>query len=604
MKINLTKVVGLMLFIICFSYLFSNDALAESISVTISGPGEGLVNEELSYSVDTKEEWVIESADWEFGDGTSSSGISVSHTYSNTGSNTVRVTVEASKEITNEDGSIDHEHETQSDTKKVTVKGVLSISANPKELSNDDESTSTISVSTLDVSGNPFNCKRDIELSVSESGDSNDNNDLPSLPNLPSFPRRLGKAGSSGNASSSSNILSLGPLEMNEDGSRTATATAGTKAGTAKIKAKGSYLSSASCTIKVKESKDRKLSISASPDILPADGKSQITIKVLDEDGNVATSYNGIVNLQSSNASALKVPDSVNVKDGEGSAKAKAGSSAAEVTITVSSDGLESASCKVTVFKVTLSVDNAYIAAESDWTGIDNSYQEALITVNIQPKSAEDKIADKITLKILKVTGGGGYNPGKGELKQSTKNSNLWKYIPFKEVDSEKHPMTKTAEIVALFDKSQCSNIIIIHVKSVFLFLTTGSGFDYNKAIEYTKYKYNMSTDKLTSITYSVALSGKRRGEVRVGVSGVGRYCKLGPGAFESENICASVLGHENVHGGQHWWLFMPNMEAQAEIPAYTWELNNAGRTGIDSSYKSECRAWINFFKGKGPKPQ
>jgi hypothetical protein len=40
-----------------------------------------------------------------------------------------------------------------------------------------------------------------------------------------------------------------------ENGSGAATATAGTKAGTAKIKAKGSYLSSASCNIKVKRLK-------------------------------------------------------------------------------------------------------------------------------------------------------------------------------------------------------------------------------------------------------------------------------------------------------------------------------------------------------------
>jgi hypothetical protein len=143
-----------------------------------------------------------------------------------------------------------------------------------------------------------------------------------------------------------------------ENGSGAATATAGTKAGTAKIKAKGSYLSSASCNIKVKEAKSLRLSISASPDILPADGKSQtvLSIKVLNEEGNVATSYNGKVNLHSSNASALKVPNSISIKEGKGTAKATAGSSAAEVSVNADGDGLISASCKVKIIDVELQI--------------------------------------------------------------------------------------------------------------------------------------------------------------------------------------------------------------------------------------------------------
>jgi hypothetical protein len=562
-----------------FSCLFSNYALAESISVTISGPSKGLVNEELSFSVDTKEEWAIESADWEFGDGTSSSGISVSHAYSNAGANTIKVTVEASKEITNEDGSTDHEHETESDTKKVTVKGMLSISANPKELSNDGESTSTISVSTLDVSGNPFNCKRDIELSVSESGSNNNDNELPELPNLPFSQRKLGEAGSSGNASSSSDIISLSSLEM-ENGSGTATATAGTKAGTAKIKAKGSYLSSASCTIKVEESKKLKLSISASPDILPADGKSQttLTVKVLDDEGHLDKTYNGSVSLQSSNASVLKVPASVNIKNGQGAVKANAGSSAAEVIVKASSDGLEAASCKVTVFKVSLSVDKAYIAAESDWTGIDNSFQEALITVNIQPKSAEDKIADKITLKILKVTGGGGYNPGKGALKKSTKNSNLWKYVPFEESRNEDKPQEKITSIAALYNNIICSGFINIKIGSIWTYLNN-SGYC-KKSIDYAIWKYNINISKLTSISYDSSI-------LEGGQTTYGGKCRIGQYAItHTENICASIVGHENVHGGQPLKYFLTWMEAEAEVPAYGWEMNNRNVTKINNKYK------------------
>jgi hypothetical protein len=578
MKINLTKFIGIFLLIACFSCLLSNYVHAESINVSISGPKEGLVNEELSYSVDVKQEWAIEKATWDFGDGSSGEGISVSHTYSNAGANTVRVTVEASKEITKEDGSIDHEHETQSDTKKVTVTGRLSISADPKELPADGKSTSAISVSTLGIDDNPFTYKRKIELSISRSGGSGDN-ELPELPNLPFLRLDEGEP-ETGNNESSESLLTLGSLEMNEDGSRTATATAGTKAGTAKIKAKGRYLSSASCTIKVKEAKNLKLSISASPDILPADGKSQtvLSIKVLNEDGKLDTTYNGSVSLKSSNASALKVPNSVNIKEGRGSTKAKAGSSAAEVTVTVSGDGLASTSCKVTVFKVTLSVDDAYIAAESDWTGIDNSFQEALITVNIQPKSAEDKIADKITLKILKVTGGRGYNPGKGKLKQSTKNSNLWKYIPFEESRNEDKPQEKNVNIAALYSNVICSNFITIRIGSIWTYLNNYGNC--RKSIDYAIWKYNINTSNLTSISYDSSI-------LEGGQTTYGGKCRIGQYAItHTENICASVLGHENVHGGQPLKYFLIWMEAEAEVPAYGWEINNSNITKINNKFK------------------
>jgi hypothetical protein len=592
-----------------FSCLFSNYALAESISVTISGPSKGLVNEELSYSVNIKEEWIIESADWEFGDGTSSEGTSVSHKFSNTGKFSVKVTVDAYKKVINDEGSTEKKTGSGSATKKVTCMGKISISADPKTLSADGESTSTISVSTLDVSGNPFNCKRDIELSVSESDSNNNDNELPSLPNLPSFPRKLGEAGANGNASSSSDILSLSSLEM-ENGSGTATATAGTKAGTAKIKAKGSYLSSASCTIKVEESKKLKLSISASPDILPADGKSQttLTVKVLDDEGHLNTTYNGSVSLQSSNASALKVPNSVSIKEGKGAVKANAGSSAAEVFVKASSDGLEAASCKVTVFKVSLSVDKAYIAAESDWTGIDNGSQEALITVNIQPKSAEDKIADKITLEILKVTGGGGYNPGKGTLKKSTKNSNLWKYVPFKEAKNEKHPESKHSNIRAIYKGNPCSNVINIEINPIFIFLKGKGGYwGHNDALRYVEWKYDFGGKTGQYNPY-----GSGEGNAKTNPAGKTFYYN---GAFASENLLASSILHEQIHQTQG---FLVRFKAVLSYPKWTngtgngydWavcelepheaEVNCTYLTGLkDSDYINKyLKRMIRIFKG------
>jgi PKD repeat protein len=584
MKINLIKFIKIILLIACFSCLFSNYALAESVSITISGPGKCLVNEELSFSVDVKEEWIIESADWEFGDGTSSERTSVSHKFSNAGEFSVKVTVDAYKKVINDEGSTEKKTGSGSATKKVTCMGKISISADPKELSADGESTSTISVSTLDVSGNPFNCKRDIELSVSESDSNNNDNELPSLPNLPSFPRKLGEAGANGNASSSSDILSLSSLEM-ENGSGTATATAGTKAGTAKIKAAGSYLSSASCTIKVEESKKLKLSISASPDILPADGKSQTTlsIKVVDAEGHIDTTYNGSVSLQSSNVSALKVPNSVSIKEGKGTAKATAGSSAADVPVKVSDSGLIATSCKVTVFKVTLSVDKMYIAAESDWTGIDNDLQEVLIAVNIIPKAAKDKVIDKLILKITDITDGAGYDSGKGKLAKKSDGNARWLYIAFEEPKSENRPLQKRIHIAAGYNGKQCSDAVNFNVKPVFYYLADVEG-NHNLAWQYSKFKYNINVNNLKSISYSGSSNYN-------GSTTISKNCYLGRDAFDTENKCASVLGHENVHGKQPWWYFTIFCErALAEAEPYEWQYNNIKRVGLDNRYGNNAQ--------------
>jgi hypothetical protein len=301
------------------------------------------------------------------------------------------------------------------------------------------------------------------------------------------------------------------------------------------------------------------------------------------------------------------VPNSISIKEGKGTAKATAGSSAAEVTVTVSGDGLVSTSCKVTVFKVTLSVDDAYIAAESDWTGIDNSYQEALITANIQPKSAEDKIADKITLKILKVTGGGGYNPGKGKLKQSTKNSNLWKYIPFGEPSSEKHPEAKQCSIGALYKGISCSNITNIEIKPIFIFLKGKGGYwGYNDALRYIEWKYGFGGKTGQYNPY-----GSGEGNAKTNPAGKTFYYD---GAFASENLLASSILHEQIHQRQTFLvrlkaiLSYPKWEkgtgngydwAASEIEPHEAEVNCVYLTGLnDSNYiNNYLKPMIHIFK-------
>ena len=132
-----------------------------------------------------------------------------------------------------------------------------------------------------------------------------------------------------------------------------------------------------------------------------------------------------------------------------------------------------------------------------------------------------------------------------------------------------------------------------------------GSAEDRESAWRYSRWKYGINTGSLRGISYN---SNQREN----GLTNIyTKNCNLGPGAFDSENLCASTLGHENVHGGQpSWYLFLSTYTWRlggrdfAEVEAYNWEISNANKTGLSPAELNDVIAWRNYYNRKGPKPQ
>lgn len=78
--------------------------------------------------------------------------------------------------------------------------------------------------------------------------------------------------------------------------------------------------------------------------------------------------------------------------------------------------------------------------------------------------------------------------------------------------------------------------------------------------------------------------------------------CYVSNRALHNENVLASTLGHENVHGGQSW-AFRLSYPNEAEMEAYRWEINNVGLTGILASYKQLLQEWYDYYAGDSPDP-
>ncbi|MBS1473906.1 MAG: hypothetical protein HP058_03155 [Massilimaliae sp.] len=119
---------------------------------------------------------------------------------------------------------------------------------------------------------------------------------------------------------------------------------------------------------------------------------------------------------------------------------------------------------------------------------------------------------------------------------------------------------------------------------------------DHNKAWRYAQWKYNIKTPYLSHIYYNSSL--EYIALTNMSSSKFSRDVQLGTDAFENENICASTLLHENVHGGQDA-AYTPWGQRANEVPAYWAELTNAAQTNIDASY---FNLTYEFYVAKGGK--
>ena len=144
-------------------------------------------------------------------------------------------------------------------------------------------------------------------------------------------------------------------------------------------------------------------------------------------------------------------------------------------------------------------------------------------------------------------------------------------------------------------------------IRSPVFFWFVNVQHDYTTALRYVEWKYAFGQNTGYFSSYLVPSGAYAFTDA---VSGITFY---GSSTFkdDDENLLASTIGHEGVHRGQsrstrlkakvskilynlgigngYWW-------AVAELPAYEWEINNLGRTGLEGYFVLDVYNQYNFF--------
>jgi hypothetical protein len=248
---------------------------------------------------------------------------------------------------------------------------------------------------------------------------------------------------------------------------------------------------------------------------------------------------------------------------------------------------------------VELKLSQRQVGARTPWGQVPEGMTKSIVTVTVRSGDAAETLKD-LTLEIVE--------PAKGEIKR---DGGRWVYTAFEEEKTNKHPGSASVSIMAKHKGRICSAPASLHVRSVFSHLAMfhshdpagkahmATQEDYELAWRYVRWKYGIDTKNSTTIKYDKDLGAM--GATNPGAFNVGRHVRLGPTAFISENLCASVLGHENVHAGQGLGTLL--VTKWSEPPAYQWELDNAQRLGVGQDYVEECRAFQRWYQGTGPRP-
>jgi hypothetical protein len=250
---------------------------------------------------------------------------------------------------------------------------------------------------------------------------------------------------------------------------------------------------------------------------------------------------------------------------------------------------------------VEIDVDEKWvIPAKTSWPDAPSAMTDAS-TLDITIRTTPSGFENLVTLAIDHVTP---EEPatGDGVLTHDSSDVAVWHYDAFTEAKTQKHPVPKAVHFVATINGGACAtehitvSPVFRHLASPMLGIYTQ---DRENAWKYARWKYDIDTSNLDSISYNASLG--ERGLTTGDVWG-GNYCELGPESFAlstgSENLCASTMGHENVHGGQGY-LYRQLYPDCAETEAYLWELNNASSTEISSTDISDIQDKYNYFSGR-----
>ncbi len=264
------------------------------------------------------------------------------------------------------------------------------------------------------------------------------------------------------------------------------------------------------------------------------------------------------------------------------------------------------------------------IAAKTTWSGQQAETTKQNIILTTDPA----EFADQITMKVkdFEPSNNPDYTPASmGTITQDSTDKKKWVYESFDEPKTEQHPKEKWVRTYPSLNGQELCVPFKATIKPFFLWIVnthkhsrTGglvhqapSETDYNDALKYVIWKYQVNMSNITSLAYATSgsMAATANAETDFSAFNGPRSCKVYKSMFgNSENYVASALGHENVHGGQYSPVgirsfFQRNKFYKTiEAPAYKWQLDTAGRFGLSADEISGLQSnYNNAANGNSP---
>ena len=185
-----------------------------------------------------------------------------------------------------------------------------------------------------------------------------------------------------------------------------------------------------------------------------------------------------------------------------------------------------------------------------------------IITVKTKPVGFEDKVE-------LILSGS-----GKGEIIRDSQDAAKWIYKS--PTESKSDVSVNPLEAITINSKILnvgSSQYVKLSLLSVFHYYGTKNN-GRNNAWQYARWKYDISVAALNSVGYDPSQS-------TAGLTNTyTNNMTLGTSAFAEEWSCASILGHENVHGGQDSLMNSQVKEQEASM----WELDHSNAPSCSAS--------------------
>jgi hypothetical protein len=236
---------------------------------------------------------------------------------------------------------------------------------------------------------------------------------------------------------------------------------------------------------------------------------------------------------------------------------------------------------------VTLTHSKHTIAARTAWPGAGACFAPQDGEVELSARVA-DPGADPLTPVELEIDSllvftadTPPYSPSdQGTVARKPGATHDWVYTAWEESSAFKRPVKVKVSFRALIDGFVVStNMLFVNVQPVFNWLAHDKG-NYACAYNFVRWKYAavlnatggaFNGPPLFSSDPAI-LCGR---DLALGCTQPNDMVTFASGAFVSENIAASVIGHELKH--------TTAAGRGSECAAYTWECNNRAATGIDS---------------------